>query len=92
MDSVPRIPARKPNFYLLLKTGRFLVLGWAILAFFMNFFYCNELRSHLIGQEFETPKETMADVDVVRDNWSFMHDIQGECLRGQWCPPRLSDY
>ena len=33
----------------------------------MSIFYINELRNHLIGQDFETPLEYMRDIDIVRD-------------------------
>ena len=40
---------------------------WSMLALSMSIAYNNELRSHLIGQEFEEPLETMDDVDLARD-------------------------
>ena len=49
--------------------GRFLVTCWSILALFMNLFYNNELRTHLIGQEFETPLQTLEDVDFARNTF-----------------------
>ena len=42
----------------------------------MNIAYNNELRTYLIGQDFETPLETLEELDVVRDVFLF----QGVCV------------
>ena len=43
------------------------MISWSFLALSMNIFYNNELRGHLIGQDFEVPPETLKDVDIIGD-------------------------